>query len=209
MSNKQNWGIKAAGVLSITFDFTDTVKQDALDLINRRREGEPPRFDPDVLINPQKYARLLEIDKIIADPKVSRQGIEYYKEKIRANEPIDPIVVVKHPRRDLYAVLDGHHRYYASKELGKQTINSAIAEDYSSVIFYLTEHGYLQPSAETTEHLRRPAKKLHENLKQFLEDFLNEEKIRQELERRKADQDARKKQFIAKIARPKKSKTSK
>lgn len=91
-------------VLFHTFDFPETVKQDALDLINRRKEGEPPKFDPDVLVNPQKYARPIEINKILADTKVSRQGIEYYKEKIRANEPIDPIVVVKHPRQDLYAV---------------------------------------------------------------------------------------------------------
>lgn len=185
-------------VLFHTFDFPETVKQDALDLINRRKEGEPPKFDPDVLVNPQKYARPIEINKILADTKVSRQGIEYYKEKIRANEPIDPIVVVKHPRQDLYAVLDGHHRYWAYRELGKKTINSAVAEDYSSVIFYLTEHGYLQPSAETTERLRQPAKKLHENLKQFLEDFLDEEKIRRELERRKSDRAARKNQITAK-----------
>jgi len=31
--------------------------------------------------------------------------------------------------------------------------------------------------AETTEHLRQPAKKFHENLKQFLEDFLDEENL--------------------------------
>jgi len=182
-------------------DFASIVKDNAQALMDRSRKGERPEFNPDVLVNPRKYARPIAIDKIIADTKVSRKGVGYYMKKIEANEPIDPIVVVKHPRLDLYAVLDGHHRYWACKELGKKTIDCALAEDYSSVIFYLTEHGYLQPSAETTEHLRLPAKKMHENLKQFLEDFLDEEKIKRELERRKADSAARNKRLRAKFNR--------
>jgi len=168
----------------ITTDFASIVKDDAKALMDRQRKDMRPEFKPDLLINPRKYAKPVAVDKIIADMKVSREGVEYYKKKIEANEPIDPIVVVKHPRLDIYAVLDGHHRYWACKELGKKTIDCAVAENYSSVIFYLTEHGYLQPSAETTEHLRLPAKKMHENLKQFLEDFLDEEKIKRELEKR-------------------------
>jgi len=186
------------GHFDITDDFANIVKDDALSLIDRRKRGERPQFNPDVLVNPRKYARAIAIDKIIADTKVSREGVEYYKKKIEANESIEPIVVVKHPRLDVYAVLDGHHRYWACKELGKKTVDCAVAEDYSSVIFYLTEHGYLQPSAETTEHLRVPAKTMHENLEQFLEDFLDEKKIKQTLEKRKADLAARNKRLIAK-----------
>jgi len=189
------------GARDVIVDFASIVKDDAQALIDRRKKGERLQFKPDVLVNPRKYAKPIAIDKIIADTKVSREGVEYYKKKIKANEPIDPIVVVKHPRLDVYAVLDGHHRYWACKELGKETIDCALAEDYSSVIFYLTEHGYLQPSSETTEHLRLPAKKMHENLKQFLEDFLDEEKIKQELERRKADSAARNKRLKAKFNR--------
>jgi len=181
------------GGYDITADLADIVKDDALALMDRRKKGERQKFKPDVLVNPRKYAKPIAIDKIIADTKVSGEGVEYYKKKIEANEPIDPIVVVKHPRLDVYAVLDGHHRYWACRELGKETIDCALAEDYSSVIFYLTEHGYLQPSAEATEHLRLPAKKMHENLKQFLEGFLIKEKIKKKQEKRKADLAARKK----------------
>ena len=147
-------------------------------------------FNPDVFINPQKYSRPIATEKIVADKKFSSRGVEYYKKKIEANEPIDPIIVVKHPTQDAYAVLDGHHRYYAYKELGKHTINCALVEDYSSVVFYLTEHGYLQPSAVTTEHLRAPTKRMHANLKQFLTAFLDEDKIKQEMAKRKAEQEA-------------------
>ena len=187
--------------MCITSDFASIIKDDAQELTDRRKKGERPQFKPDALVNPRKYAKPIAIDKIIADTKVSREGVEYYKKKIEANEPIDPIVVVKHPRLDVYAVLDGHHRYWACKELGKETIDCAVAGNYSSVIFYLAEHGYLQPSAETTEHLRLPAKKMHENLKHFLEDFLDEEKIKRELERRKADSAARNKRLRAKFNR--------
>ena len=167
--------------------------------MDRRKKNERPQFKPDVLVNPRKYAQPIAIDKIIADPKVSREGVEYYKKKIEANEPVDPLVVVKHPHLDVYAVLDGHHRYWAYKELGKEKVSCALAEDYSSVIFYMTEHGYLQPSAEATQRLRLPAKKMHENLKQFLEDFLDEEKIKQELEKSRADLAAGNKRLVAKF----------
>ena len=127
----------------------------------------------DVFLHPNKYSVCLPVEKIVADSKVSRQGIEIYKRKIANNEKINPIIVVKHPRKDLYAVLDGHHRYYAFLELGKTEIDCAIAGDYSSVIFYLTEHGYFQPSPEITEGIRHPAIRLHHNLKQFLTNFIN------------------------------------
>ena len=192
-----------ATMLKVSFsslvDFKNTVKRDALDLIDRKKKSDGPKVNPDVLINPKKYATEIEIDKIIADTKYSRQGVEYYKEKIRANQSIDPIIVVKHPRKDLYAVLDGHHRYYAYRELGKETITCAVTGDYSSVLFYLTERGYLQPSSGTTERLRRPIKKMHGNLKQFLDDFLDEQKIKQELERRKAEREAKIEQLKKKM----------
>ncbi len=165
-----------------------SIKKDILGLTKIK-----PEINPDVFINPSKYARPLPIEKIVADTKVSREGVEFYKKKIANNEKINPIVVVKHPRIDLYAVLDGHHRYWACREMGKKTIDSALAGDYSSVNFYLTEYGFFQPSSETTEKFREPAKKLHENLKQFLDEFVNEENIKRELEKRKEEKTNKKK----------------
>ena len=143
------------------------IKHDFSDWLNGKSE-----FNPDVFFHPNKYAICLPIEAVVADCKVSRQGIEVYKKKIRAHQKINPIIVVKHPRKERYAVLDGHHRYYAYLELGKKEVDCAIAGDYSSVVFYLTQHGYFQPSSEFTEGIRQPAIRLHQNLKEFLSTFI-------------------------------------
>jgi uncharacterized ParB-like nuclease family protein len=149
--------------------FFEEIKKDAGNLVNTKGE-----INVDVFINPKKYAICLPVNKIVADYKVSKEGVDYYKLKIKNKEKINPIIVVKHPHKDKYAVLDGHHRYYAYVEMGKKEINCALAGDYSNVIFYLTKKGYLQPSIELTNELRRPAKRLHENLKEFLKNFLEQ-----------------------------------
>jgi hypothetical protein len=154
-------------VMFIT-DFISTVKKDASDIIAGKS-----RVNVDVFLQPWKYVVCLPLEKLTADPKVSRQGVEFYKQKIAHKEKLRPIIVVKHPHKDTYAVLDGHHRFYAYKESGIKKVNCALAGDYSSVIFYLTEHGYFQPSPEFTEGIRQPAIQLHENLKQFLTSFSN------------------------------------
>lgn len=154
--------------MSAVADFFSSIKSDFSSLLN----GES-QINADVFINPSKYAVCLPIEKLVADSKVSRQGIDIYKKKIQQNQKINPIIVVKHPRKDLYAVLDGHHRYYAYLELGKKEVDCATAGDYSSVVFYITQHGYLQPTPEFTEGVRQPVIRLHQNLKQFLTNFLN------------------------------------
>jgi len=85
-----------------------------------------------------------------------------------------PLIVVKHPKFDLYAVLDGHHRYYAFLELGKKEVNCALAGDFSSVMFYMTVHGYFQPKLETKEENQKKIIHLHENLQDFLHNFLKD-----------------------------------
>ena len=128
----------------------------------------------DVFRNPSKYLKRLPLEEIVADTRVYRKGVERYKEKIARGEATPPIIVVKHPTKELYAVLDGHHRYYAYAELGRKEIDCALAGDISRVIFYLTEHGLFQPPSDVTEHIRVPALQFNANVKQFLSDFLSD-----------------------------------
>ena len=128
----------------------------------------------DVFRNPSKYLKRLPLEEIVADTRVYRKGVERYKEKITRGETTPPIIVVKHPTKELYAVLDGHHRYYAYAELGTKEIDCALAGDISRVIFYLTEHGLFQPPSGVTEHVRVPALQFNANVKQFLSDFLSD-----------------------------------
>ena len=128
----------------------------------------------DVFQNPEKYLVLVPIDEIVADTKVSREGVEGYKQKIKSGEKIAPIIVVKHPKFEKYAVLDGHHRYYAYLELGKKEVNCALAGDFSSVIYYMTEHGYFQPGAEVRKEIHKQVFQVHENIQEFLDNFSKE-----------------------------------
>jgi ParB-like nuclease domain len=128
----------------------------------------------DVFANPEKYLVRLSIDKIVADTKVDPEAIEMYKKKIENGERIAPLIVIKHPKFDLYAVVDGHHRYYALLESGKKKVDCALAGDFSSVLFYMTEHGYFQPKPETKEENEKKIIHLHENVQDFLHNFLKD-----------------------------------
>ena len=138
--------------------------------LTKPRERE---INIDVFANPEKYLIRLPIEKIVADTKVSPEAIELYKQKIKNGEKIPPIIVVKHPKFEVYAVLDGHHRYYAYSELGKKEINCALAGNFSSVIFYMTKNGYFQPKPEAEEETQKP-NQFHENLQDFLQNFLKD-----------------------------------
>lgn len=131
-------------------------------------------FNIDVFANPEKYMLRLPIDKIVADTKVGPEAIEMYKKKIQNGEKIAPLIVVKHPKFDEYAVLDGHHRYYALLELGKRQVDCALAGDFSSLMFYMTEHGYFQPKPETKEENEKKVIHLHEDVQDFLQNFLKD-----------------------------------
>lgn len=151
-------------------DIVDLLRLRVMRLI-RRRERE---INIDVFSNPEKYLVRLPIEIIVADSKVSPEGVERYKLKIKNGEKVAPIIVVKHPRFEAYAVLDGHHRYYAYLELGKKEVDCALAGDFSSVMFYMTEHGFFQPNPEVREEMRKPVPFLHENIETFLHNFLKD-----------------------------------
>ena len=149
-------------------DIVNSLRLEILRLTRHRRR----EFNIDVFANPEKYLLRLPIEKIVADTKVDPEAIEMYKKKIQNGEKIAPLIVVKHPKFDVYAVLDGHHRYYALLELGKKEVNCALAGDFSSLMFYMTEHGYFQPKPETKEENQKKLIHLHENIQDFLHNFL-------------------------------------
>jgi hypothetical protein len=151
-------------------EIVDSLRSRVMRLIWHRER----KINIDVFANPEKYLLCLPIEKIVADTKVSVEAIELYKQKIKNGEKIPPIIVVKHPKFDVYAVLDGHHRYYACLEMGRKEIECALAGDFSSVMFYLTEQGFFQPNLETKGEMRKPVLQLHENIQDFLQNFLKD-----------------------------------
>ena len=119
-------------------------------------------------MNPDKYAVQIPLEKIIADIKIDEQGIERYKNLIQSGKTIKSLLVVKHPRKDFYAVLDGHHRYWAYKQLGYQNVNCAIIKDYIGLGFFITKEGGFQPDPKITKYLRIPLKQFTEYINEFI-----------------------------------------
>ncbi len=175
---------------------------------SRRREAPVPRSpDPlwkrlslDIFLSPERYSTPLPIDRIVADTKVDPGGVARYREQLAAGTPLRPIVVVKHPRKDLYAVVDGHHRFFAHVAGGRTQIEGAVIQDFTGFMFQLTKDGWLQPHPAVTKHVRVPILEFHETLdhtinhelrqtmKQFLTDFNRHpeklfERLREEIER--------------------------
>ena len=142
------------------------------------------QFKLDIFLNPEKYSTVLPIGKIVADTKVDLDGVQRYKEQLLTGNQVRPIVVVKHPHKNLYAVVDGHHRFFAQLEYGRNTIECAVIHDFTGLMFHLTKDGWLQPHPMFTKHVRAPIleshqkidrsiiRELRKNMKQFLADFL-------------------------------------
>jgi hypothetical protein len=56
-------------------------------------------------------------------------------------------------------------------ELGRKEINCALAGDFSSIIFYMTKHGYFQPNANLRKGIQKQTLHFHENIQEFLYNF--------------------------------------
>ena len=132
-----------------------------LPLINRTLEPI------DVFFNPEKHRVDISVKKIIADKKVYRKGVERYKAMLDSGKDLATIVVVKHPKKDLYTVLDGHHRFWALKETEANEIKCAVIEDPFGILFNLTKDGFLQPTVELTQYFVVPLRKFEEQLNEF------------------------------------------
>ena len=121
----------------------------------------------DVFFNPEKHRVNISVKKIIADEKVYSEGVERYRNMLKSGNDIGTIVVVKHPKEDLYAVLDGHHRFFALKEMRVNKVKCAIIQDPFGVLFGLARDGYIQPTREITQYFVVPLKRFEERFNEF------------------------------------------
>ncbi len=120
--------------------------------------------------NPNKYAEYISTKKIVADVKVDLDGIKRFIQKFESGEDLKAIVIIKHPKKDYYAVLDGHHRFWAQKILGYDRIKCAVIDDISGLGFHLTKNGIFQPNPNITKYIRIPLKRVYS----YITEFINE-----------------------------------
>ena len=118
---------------------------------------------------PEKYAVDLPVDKIVCDENVDYEYVQKLAEVMDASK-LTPIVVIKHPDKELYAVLDGHHRFKAARIRGFIKIKAAVVDDYVGLGFEFTRQGVFQPSPEFTKYIRLPLKRFIEYMQHFLFD---------------------------------------
>ena len=116
---------------------------------------------------PNKFAIDLPIDKIVSDENIDYEYVKKLAGKMDASK-LTPIVVIKHPDKELYAVLDGHHRFKAARLRGLKKIKAAVVDDYVGLGFELTRQGVFQPSPEFTKYVRLPLKRFIEYMQNFL-----------------------------------------
>jgi len=120
--------------------------------------------------NPNKYSQYIFTKQIVADIKVDLDGVNRLIMLIESGKKIKAIVIVKHPKIDYYAVLDGHHRFWAQKILGYDKIKCAVIEDIFGIGFHLTKNGIFQPDPKITKHIRIPLKRIYT----YITEFINE-----------------------------------
>jgi hypothetical protein len=116
---------------------------------------------------PDRFAVDLPIDKIVCDENIDYEYVKKLAGKMDASK-LTPIVVIKHPDKELYAVLDGHHRFKAARLKGLNKIKAAVVDDYVGLGFELTRQGVFQPSPEFTKYVRLPLKRFIEYMQNFL-----------------------------------------
>lgn len=119
---------------------------------------------------PEKHAQDLPIELILSDEKVDEEWVEKIKDGGVDPQQLRPIVVIRHPREDAYAVLDGHHRFQLVREMGCTTIRAAVVDDYVGLGFFLTKKGAFQPTPAFTKHVRIPLKRFIWWMTAFLKD---------------------------------------
>jgi hypothetical protein len=123
--------------------------------------------------DPEKHSRELPVQLIVSDEKVDEEHVARMGEGGLDPTTMKPIVVIKHPREEVYSVLDGHHRFRLVRDVGSETIRAAVVDDYVGLGFYLTKKGVFQPTPEFTKYVRVPIKRFVYWTTEFLRDPLS------------------------------------
>jgi hypothetical protein len=108
----------------------------------------------------------IPLNELVSDENVDDE----YAQRLASRDvaKFTPIIVMKHPSKRLYAVLDGHHRFRAAQLRGLEKIRAVVVDDYTGMGFDLTRKGFFQPSTEVTRYIRVPLKRFHERMCDFL-----------------------------------------
>ncbi|MCK4443351.1 MAG: ParB N-terminal domain-containing protein [Thermoplasmata archaeon] len=119
---------------------------------------------------PEKYKETLPIDRIVAEKKVDEEGVLHYRDKLENGYVTKPLIVLKHPKEEIYAVLDGHHRFEAMRSVGLEEVPAVVVDAYVEPVFIMTKKGYFQPTPAITKYVRIPFWKFVAYMRQFLDD---------------------------------------
>jgi hypothetical protein len=120
--------------------------------------------------DPEKHAKEIPVERVVSDEKVDKDHVARLGKSGLDPTRMRPIVVIKHPKVDAYAVLDGHHRFHIVQGMGEETIRAAVVDDYVGLGFYLTKKGVFQPTPEFTKYIRIPLKRFVWWMTAFLND---------------------------------------
>lgn len=120
--------------------------------------------------HPAKHAQEIPVELVVSDEKVDDDHVARIGEGGLDPGSMRPIVVIKHPKAEAYAVLDGHHRFHLVREMGCETVRAAVVDDYVGLGFFLTERGAFQPTPAFTKHVRVPLKRFVWWMTAFLKD---------------------------------------
>ncbi|MCJ2539651.1 MAG: ParB N-terminal domain-containing protein [Candidatus Thermoplasmatota archaeon] len=120
--------------------------------------------------DPVKHATEIPCELIVSDEKVDKEHVARMVEGGMDPATMRPIVVIKHPKEEIYSVLDGHHRFSLIRDMGCETIRAAVVDDYVGLGFYLTAKGVFQPTADFTKYVRVPLKRFIWWMTGFLKD---------------------------------------
>ena len=109
---------------------------------------------------PNKYAVDMPIEKIVSEEKVDEDHVQQLTTMDVSK--IEPILVIKHPDKEIYAVLDGHHRLKAARLMGAKTIRAVVVDDITGMGFEVAREEVFQPSPAFTRFVRLPIRRFIE-----------------------------------------------